>query len=286
MTLFTDTLFITDEIAGFRQCRKSRSEVSMTILLCKAGAIDVVLNRKTIHIGPNDIFVRIPTYGAELGPYDYTEDFEFKQVTIHSSVFEELMLDHLRVEPRWWQKQEYLRENPVFHLDSKTIDFCETYFHLLEVQLDSPRSEYRLQILKTLARAATMEILDFLDKVLQPVSERESRASTNQSDYTFHEFMRLLQQNPHRREVQWFASRLAISPKYLSEICKARSGKSASEWIVDVTVSELKHRLRHSTLSIHEVAQEMEFPNASFFCQYTKKHTGMTPNHFRKQKEA
>ncbi|MBO4689370.1 MAG: AraC family transcriptional regulator [Paludibacteraceae bacterium] len=65
---------------------------------------------------------------------------------------------------------------------------------------------------------------------------------------------------------------------------KSRSGKSASEWIADVTVAELKHRLRNSTLSIRDVAKEMEFPNTSFFCQYTKKHTGMTPNQFRKMR--
>jgi YesN/AraC family two-component response regulator len=30
----------------------------------------------------------------------------------------------------------------------------------------------------------------------------------------------------------------------------------------------------------------MEFPNASFFCQYTKKHTGLTPNKFRKERKS
>ena len=84
--------------------------------------------------------------------------------------------------------------------------------------------------------------------------------------------------------MQWYAEKLKITPKYLSEICKARSGKSASEWIAEVTVAELRHLLRDTTMPIHEIARVMEFPNASFFCQYTKKHTGLTPNHFRKEK--
>ena len=112
------------------------------------------------------------------------------------------------------------------------------------------------------------------------------RQSVNSSDYTFHAFTHLLREHPHMREVQWFAKQLNITPKYLSEICKERSGRSASEWIAEVTVTELKNYLRKTTLPIREIARVMEFPNASFFCQYTKKHTGMTPNHFRKMKEA
>ena len=113
-----------------------------------------------------------------------------------------------------------------------------------------------------------------------------TRTSITQGDYIFHTYTRLLQAHPHEREVQWYAKELGITPKYLSELCKELSGKSASEWIADVTVSELKHYLRETTMPIRDIAQVMEFPNASFFCQYTKKHTGLTPNQFRKQKES
>jgi YesN/AraC family two-component response regulator len=129
-------------------------------------------------------------------------------------------------------------------------------------------------------------MLNYMDKLAAMKGvEIENRTSVNQSDYTFREFTRLLQQFPHEREVQWYAKHLGITPKYLSEICKERSGKSAGEWIADITVSELKHYLRNTTMPIREIARVMEFPNASFFCQYTKKHTGLTPNHYRKEKK-
>lgn len=284
MTLFTDTLFLTTDKAGFRECRETRSTTSMTIIFCYKGSIDVVLSGQKIHIGPNDLFVRIPTIGAELGPYEYSDDWEFMQLTISEEVFSELMYDHMRVEPRWWQKLEYLRCQPVSHLNEVSIRFCESYFNLLVLQLSDRMSEYRQQILKSIARAASMEILNYLDKVLIATSVND-RNSVDSSDYIFQRFLSQLQQNPHKREVQWFARQLNITPKYLSEICKARSGKSAGEWIADITVAELKQRLRHSSLPIRQVAEEMEFPNVSFFCQYTKKHTGMTPNHLRKKKE-
>jgi len=136
-----------------------------------------------------------------------------------------------------------------------------------------------------MARGATMEMLNYLDKMVSFGGKDAQRQSVNSSDYIFRTFTQLLREHPHEREVQWYAKQLSITPKYLSEICKERSGKSASEWIADFTVAELKHYLRNTTLPIREVARVMEFPNASFFCQYTKKHTGMTPNHFRKEKQ-
>ena len=195
------------------------------------------------------------------------------------------MYDLIRVEPMWWQKLEYLKENPIFHLQQKAIDVCLLYFDMLRVQMVDEQTDYRKQILKLMARGATMELLNYMDETLVLGDDEVHRYSSNTSDYTFEAFMTMLRENPHQREGQWFAEQLKITPKYLSEICKDRSGKSASQWIADITISEIKHMLRNTTLPIHKVAEVMEFPNASFFCQYTKKHTGLTPNHFRKQKQ-
>ncbi len=287
MTLFTDFVFLTNEMEGFRYCRETRttSSSTMTVLLCKAGHIDVYYRGEMIRIGKNDLFIRIPDFNHELGPYEAAPDFQFSQVTISAEIFSQIMFEHMRVEPQWWQKQEYLKQHPIFQTNERVRDIFDTYFQLLILQLQGNQTDYRTQIQKLIARGATMEILNYIDQLAVLDKEQEMRLSTNQSDYTFHRFMQLLQEHPHEREVQWHAKQLKITPKYLSEICKERSGRSASEWIADVTVAELKHYLRNTTLPIREVARVMDFPNASFFCQYTKKHTGLTPNHFRKERQ-
>ncbi len=282
MTLSTEFVFLTTDVEGFRVCRETRSLTGMTVILCKAGHIDVYYHGEMLRIGPNDLFVRIPSRDIHLGPYEYSDDYEFRQITMDAQIFEQIMFDHLRIEPNWYAKQEYIKYHPIFHLNEPSIDFFETYFHLIELQLKDRPSEYRNQIMRTVAKAATMEMLNYIDKLAVITPSELSRMSVNQSDYTFREFMHLLQKYPHQREVQWYAKELSITPKYLSEISKERSGKSASEWIAEVTVAEIRHMLRDTTLPIREIAQQMEFPNASFFCQYTKKHTGMTPNRFRK----
>lgn len=283
MTLSNQFVFITTDLDGFRLCRDTRTQEGMTVILCTAGFIEVFFRGKMVHIGKDDLFVRIPTYDFKVGPYNVSDDYQFMQITMDAKIFEQIMYEHMRLEPNWYVKQEYVREHPVFHLSEESQKFVKTYFDLLILQLKSPQTEYRTQILKLMAKGATMELLNYLDK-LSVISPNDlMRMAANQSDYTFHEFMRMLQEYPHQREVQWFAAKMKITPKYLSEICKERSGKSASQWIADITVAELKHLLRNSTMPIHEIAEYMEFPNASFFCQYTKKHTGLSPNSFRKQ---
>lgn len=287
MTLFTDSIYLTTDVEGFRICRETRSETGMTVILCKTGHIDVYYRGEMVRIGQNDLFVRIPSYDVQkLGPYEYSDDYEFQQITVDAKVFEQIMYDHMRIEPNWYAKQEFVKTHPVFHLNEASIDFFNTYFHLVELQLKDRPSAYRNQIMFAVAKAATMEMLNYIDKLAVITSSEIERMSVNQSDYTFREFTKLLQQYPHEREVQWYAKQLKITPKYLSEICKDRSGKSAGEWIADITVAEIKHMLCDTTLPIREVARIMEFPNASFFCQYTKKHTGLTPNHYRKQKKS
>lgn len=286
MTLYTDSIFLTNEIEGFRTCREKRttSVNTMTALYCEAGHIDVWYHNAMLRIHAGELFLRIPDFSYEMGPYEMSPDFKFYQMTVDAHVYERVMYEHMRVEPNWYAKQEYVKEHPTFKFSPQSRDFFLAYFNMMCLQLQDKQTEYRRQIVMFIARAASMEILNYMDKLAVVAPYEDPRMSVNHSDYTFREFTRILQQFPHEREVQWYAAKLGITPKYLSEICKERSGKSASEWIADVTVAELKHYLTHTTMPIREVARIMEFPNASFFCQYTKKHTGLTPNHLRKQK--
>ena len=285
MTFSTDSLFLTNEFASFKEYRETRADLFTTILVCTAGYIDLYYRGEMLRVGRNHIFIRVP-HATELGPYKASEDYQFMQLSVPVSLFESLMFGNMRVEPNWWAKQEFLKTHPIFQLNEVSMEFCRAYFRLLALQTQDKLTEYRKHILMLTARGISMELLNFLDKQVAFSNTMNNRQSVNSSDYIFRTFVELLRQYPHEREVQWFAEQLKITPKYLSEICKDRSGKSASEWIAEVTVAELKHYLRETTLPIREVANVMEFPNASFFCQYTKKHLGMTPNHYRKQRQA
>ena len=81
----------------------------------------------------------------------------------------------------------------------------------------------------------------------------------------------------------FYADKLCISSKYLSQIIKNVSGFSAPDIIDKYVILEAQHLLRHTDLSVKEIADQLNFPNQSFFYKYFKSHTGCTPNSYRQK---
>ena len=73
-----------------------------------------------------------------------------------------------------------------------------------------------------------------------------------------------------------------MTPKHLSEVVKQVSGKTAGQWITTMVMIEIKTLLKQSSLTIKEIAQEMNFPNQSFLGKYFKNVEGVSPSDFRK----
>lgn len=78
------------------------------------------------------------------------------------------------------------------------------------------------------------------------------------------------------------ASQLNVSPRYLSDLLKQETGKTAIELIHIYLISEAKNLLRLGEKGISEIAYELGFENASYFTRLFKKQTGMKPVEFRK----
>jgi AraC-like DNA-binding protein len=83
------------------------------------------------------------------------------------------------------------------------------------------------------------------------------------------------------REVQFYASQLHITAKYLNHISKQNSDITASEWIQRYAKERIVLLLENKQMNIAEIADEMEFSSRSFFTRYVKKVLGVTPSEFR-----
>lgn len=83
--------------------------------------------------------------------------------------------------------------------------------------------------------------------------------------------------------VNVLASRLNLSPRYLSDMLKQETGKTAIELIHIYLVNEAKNRLKSDEQSVSEIAYELGFENLPYFSRLFKKETGISPNQFKKQ---
>ena len=57
--------------------------------------------------------------------------------------------------------------------------------------------------------------------------------------------------------------------------------RKPSVFIKLFTMKAIEHRLRYTDMTMQEIANDLKFPNASFFGKYFKEQKGMTPLEFR-----
>jgi AraC family transcriptional regulator, transcriptional activator of pobA len=85
------------------------------------------------------------------------------------------------------------------------------------------------------------------------------------------------------KNVAFYAAQLNITPKYLSEILIAETGKSAKTVIDDTIFMEAKSLLRQTSMSIQEICYHLGFADTSYFTKAFKQREGFTPTEYRNQ---
>ena len=167
----------------------------------------------------------------------------------------------------------------VVALTPAEIQTYNNYFHTIREKIEHTEHPYRTELVKALLLSMFYDMSGVIYRVEQQGLKVQSRA-----DVFFSRFIKLLEENFHReRRVSWYADKLNITPKYLSEVVKAVSKRTPTEWIDNYVILELRVLLRNSTKTIKEITDEMCFPNQSFLGKYFKEHVGMSPSEFRKR---
>lgn len=106
--------------------------------------------------------------------------------------------------------------------------------------------------------------------------------SITRAQSLYSQFLDLLDKHiTQERQISYYASKLFITPKYLSVIVKKISGKSANYWINSKLIEIIKFQLVNTSKSIKEIAYALNFSNNSSFGKYFKTQIGISPSEFR-----
>jgi AraC-like DNA-binding protein len=84
------------------------------------------------------------------------------------------------------------------------------------------------------------------------------------------------------RNLPFYANRLYVTPKYLTQTVKKLTGKTAGTYIDELVIVEAKNLLRDPSLTIAQVADLLYFSDQFFFSKFFKRYTGITPSVYRK----
>lgn len=202
-----------------------------------------------------------------------SSDFDADMLVVSSGFLQEFNPEMV------WASKGYIfiKANPVFHLDSASKRLIASDFDLFRARIDDEGTLFKRDILGRIMQIFLFDLWSVLHHHM-PTMEASDNASR-----IFLQFLVHVQQHCRgQRDVAFYADRLCISPKYLSQVSKSVSGLPASEWISFYSAYELVTLLNDQSKTLTEVADLMHFETLSHFSRYTKKLLGKSPTEYRK----
>ncbi len=246
----------------------------MVVILCIDGEVDIDVNLRNYRLTRNSLIV--------LGPDSVINVNNLIRSDINSYVFiiSQDFIRDINFELNLVATMSMTSNTPpLLQLTDEEVSLMSRYLNLIHYNtVDNPDARFVRSISRSLIAAAVYQLMQFVNSR----SERQAKTNLSRRANYVKDFLHLVNLY-HRQErgVAFYASKLFISPKYLSLIIKQSTGRSAAEWIDDYVILEAKNLLRFSGKNVQQIAYELNFSNQSSFGKYFKHLTGMSPTKFQ-----
>ncbi|MBP5513576.1 MAG: AraC family transcriptional regulator [Bacteroidaceae bacterium] len=170
-----------------------------------------------------------------------------------------------------------LNQDPVIKLTDEQAKHLLEDFHRLRNRMNDHDLQFYRELMGSLC-------LTMMYDIFEAHAQREATGShTDRTAYIVKQLMALLATGISRteREVNYYAKRLNVSPKYLSATIKRVTGHSVTSYIDRYTIPILKNYLNDERLSLTQIAEALNFTTLSYFSRYCTKHLGKSPSEYR-----
>lgn len=170
-----------------------------------------------------------------------------------------------------------LFQNPIMRLTQEQQERCQLNFEAVKRRLKQTDHRFRHDALMNAVECMIIDFFDFHAQ-LYPAD----KISTQQYQL-MEEFMAMLERGDYlkNREIGYYADKLCVTPKYLSEVSKKVSGLPAAFWITRYTSLDISRQLRNRRLSFTDIAERFGFSSLSHFSRYVQTNLGAKPSDFR-----
>lgn len=241
------------------------------IVLCYEGECMIEANMHTYKIRRGDcLCVGNVMYKTTV---NMSDDFRAKVIVSLSS----FAFDSIVGIPTGFMESIYTK--PVVNIaDEGVMSIINNYIMNLDM-MQSIDLGYKKSELVALAYRSVMLMM----ATLRGVTAKTTQVPYNQGDVYFRQFVELIDEHiKQEHEVAFYAGKLGITGKYLSEVCKLKSGHKAKEIISSFLISKIKQEMTMTGKSIKTIAYEYGFSDQSSMGKFFAKMTGMAPGDFRK----
>lgn len=246
---------------------------SVLHILCTGGNMSFSFQDVRYNVVPGDyVILTNPALAS-----DFSESVDFDAVIMSLS---EAFITSMAIQSNYGIIGHMsLLQNPVMKLSPHDYRICLEDMWKLHERLNETQHLFREEMLGHLL---LVHILDLYD--IHAKSQAERNISERNGDL-LRRFVELLYHKEYiqNRNLAHYASRLCITPHYLTEVCKKVSGKPATYWIDRFTTHEIARLLLQKEIPLKEIADRMNFSSLSYFSRYVQKQMGVSPSEYRNQ---
>lgn len=245
-----------------------RIDMTMAIIY-EQGSADLKINMRDYHIeAPAVLLVLNDQIYQSAG---HSEDLRSKVILMSRSFSDSLFANSGEILPL----KSSIMKNPVMKIENEENVFGQ-FFQLLQNIAASPRQEFKIES----ARHLTLSMFYGYSHLKHEVNEVKSTNSRQEEIFT--KFTELLERHHKKeREIAFYADKMCMTSKHLSQVIKDYTGKTALGIIEEYVISEAKSMLLSTTMSIQQISDELNFPSQSVFGKYFKRVTGISPSEYR-----
>lgn len=241
------------------------------IFFCRRGHAHLNIDLEGHEIERNTQVILHP--GTILNLTEPSPDLEVSYFYFSKTLLQEVSL---RLEPSFFR---FLHEEPCFTLPDDCTEGISGLMAATEAIYKDREHRFRDIIVRNHLQSF---LLDVYDKTHRWFTRKQIEG-TNRKDELFKRFIELVHEHcTAQRDVGFYAGELFITSRYLSTIVQEVSGETAKSIIDKHVILEIKALLQSTDLSVQEIANQLQFPDQSFFGRYFKKHTGTSPLSYRR----
>jgi AraC-like DNA-binding protein len=271
----TDILLIEDANAiraeKITGTKPFKLDVSMAIIYDHGEAVSKI-NMKEYHIKAPAVLIVM--HGHTIEPISYSDDLQGRTIVMSESFTERLFAGSTDVQVH--SLYTSIMSKPILNFE-KDQNVFSMYYDLLLNVVKSPQSEFKIQSAQHLTLAMFYGYSHMKHNLII-----DNKGTTRQEGI-YSAFIDLLGGNyKNARDIGYYANKLCITSKHLSQVVKEVSGKTALEIIEEYVLTECKALLLSTTMTIQEISDELNFPSQSVFGKYFKRLTGLSPKAYRK----
>ena len=240
-------------------------------LLCVSGEGNFVYNGKPFSIRKGDIAV--VNQPQLVGDIRQSDDFACEYIVAPSKLLHGLLpANNFSI-----QGCVLLFDDPIIHVTPEDAENFRCDLENIRRRIPQQDHHFYDEMMGSLLQTMIYDLFDF------QVKGGETVLTTDRVGYITTQFFALLKSGKPRteREVSFYADQLHVTAKYLSDTIKRVTGTSVSTYINRAAAAIIKSYLDDNSLSITQIADEMQFTSVSYFSRYCVKHLGMSPARYR-----